>query len=62
MLSKAEREKCADILLEAERVKKQATQLSTTYPGITTLTRIPSGVSQPRRASPYALIAALLAQ
>lgn len=35
MLSKAEREKCADILLEAERVKKQATQLSTTYPGIT---------------------------
>jgi 2-oxo-hept-3-ene-1,7-dioate hydratase len=35
MLSKADREKCADILLEAERARKQATQLSTTYPGIT---------------------------
>ena len=35
MLSKADREKSADILLEAERTRKQATQLSTTYPGIT---------------------------
>ena len=34
MLSQADREKCADILLEAERTRKQATQLSTTYPGI----------------------------
>ena len=29
MLSEAEREKCADILLAAERDRKQATQLST---------------------------------
>ena len=35
MLSKADRDMCADILLEAERTRKQATQLSTTYPGIT---------------------------
>lgn len=35
MLSQADREKAAEILLTAERDKKQALQLSTTYPGIT---------------------------
>ena len=35
MLSKADRDKAADILLTAERDRKQATQLSSTYPGIT---------------------------
>ena len=34
MLSKAERDKCADILVTAARERKQATQLSTTFPGI----------------------------
>ena len=35
MLSKAERDKCADILITAAHERKQATQLSTTYPAIT---------------------------
>ena len=35
MLSDAERNKAADILMEAHKTKKQAVQLSTTYPGIT---------------------------
>ena len=35
MLSDADRNKAADILMEAHKTKKQATQLSTTYPGIT---------------------------
>ena len=35
MLSKADRDKAAEILLNAERERKQAIQLSTTYPGIT---------------------------
>jgi 2-oxo-hept-3-ene-1,7-dioate hydratase len=35
MLSEADRNKAADILMEAEKTRKQATQLSTTYPGIT---------------------------
>ena len=35
MLSEADRNKAADILMEAHKTKKQATQLSTTYPGIT---------------------------
>ena len=35
MLSEADRNKAADILLEAHKTKKQAVQLSTTYPGIT---------------------------
>jgi 2-oxo-hept-3-ene-1,7-dioate hydratase len=34
MLSEAERKKCVDILLHAEKEKKQAVQLSTTYPNI----------------------------
>jgi len=35
MLSEADRNKAADILMGAHKTKKQATQLSTTYPGIT---------------------------
>ena len=35
MLSEADRNKAADILMEAHQTKKQAAQLSTTYPGIT---------------------------
>ena len=35
MLSDAERNKAADILMEAHKTRKQAVQLSTTYPGIT---------------------------
>jgi len=35
MLSDADRNKAADILMEAHKTKKQAPQLSTTYPGIT---------------------------
>src|SRR5215510_16324038 len=35
MLSEADRNKAADILMEAHKTKKQATQLSTTFPGIT---------------------------
>src|SRR3954453_9469001 len=35
MLSDADRNKAADILMEAHKTKKQAAQLSTTYPGIT---------------------------
>src|SRR6201997_3335687 len=35
MLSKADRKKAADILLTAEKERKQATQLSKTWPGIT---------------------------
>jgi 2-oxo-hept-3-ene-1,7-dioate hydratase len=35
MLSDTDRNKAADILMEAHKTKKQATQLSTTYPGIT---------------------------
>src|SRR5262249_16934459 len=35
MLSQADRAKAADILLAAEREKKQAVQLSTTWPAIT---------------------------
>src|SRR5882724_1878185 len=35
MLSDAGRNKAADILMEAHKTKKQAVQLSTTYPGIT---------------------------
>ena len=35
MLSEADRNKAADILMEVHKTKKQAVQLSTTYPGIT---------------------------
>src|SRR5882757_10185527 len=35
MLSDADRNKAADILMEAHKTRKQAPQLSTTYPGIT---------------------------
>jgi 2-oxo-hept-3-ene-1,7-dioate hydratase len=35
MLSEAERNQAADILMEAQRTRKQAVQLSTTWPGIT---------------------------
>ena len=35
MLSDSDRNKAADILMEAHKTKKQAVQLSTTYPGIT---------------------------
>ena len=35
MLSDADRNKAADILMEAHKTKKQAVQLSTTWPGIT---------------------------
>ena len=35
MLSSADRMKAADILMEAHRTKKQATQLHITFPGIT---------------------------
>ena len=35
MLSDADRNKAADALMEAEKTRKQAVQLSTTYPGIT---------------------------
>ena len=35
MLSEADRNKAADILMEAHKTRKQAAQLSTTYPGIT---------------------------
>src|SRR5436853_7655293 len=35
MLSDADRQKAADILMSAEKTRKQATQLSVTYPGIT---------------------------
>ena len=35
MLSDADRNKAADILMEAHKTRKQAVQLSTTYPGIT---------------------------
>ena len=35
MLSEADRNKAADILIKAEKEHKQATQLSTTWPGIT---------------------------
>ncbi|HEY0567978.1 MAG TPA: 2-oxo-hepta-3-ene-1,7-dioate hydratase, partial [Xanthobacteraceae bacterium] len=34
MLSDADRKKAADILMEAEKTRKQAVQLSTTYPNI----------------------------
>ena len=34
MLSAAERAKAADILMEAHRTKKQAVQLTTTFPNI----------------------------
>ena len=35
MLSEADRNKAADILMEAEKTRKQAVQLSTTWPNIT---------------------------
>src|SRR5471032_2019641 len=35
MLSQADREKCADILMKAQKERKQAVQLTVTYPGIT---------------------------
>ena len=35
MMSKADRNKAADILLAAEKSRKQAVQLSKTWPGIT---------------------------
>ena len=35
MLSDADRQKAADILMNAEKTRKQATQLSVTFPGIT---------------------------
>ena len=35
MLSDADRKKAADILMNAEKTRKQATQLSVTFPGIT---------------------------
>src|SRR3954463_4782947 len=35
MLSEADRQKAADILVEAAKTRKQATQLSVTFPGIT---------------------------
>src|SRR5215813_8743826 len=35
MLSDADRKKAADILMAAEKERKQAVQLSTTFPGIT---------------------------
>ena len=35
MLSDADRQKAADILMNAEKARKQATQLSVTFPGIT---------------------------
>jgi 2-oxo-hept-3-ene-1,7-dioate hydratase len=35
MLSEADRQKAADTLMNAEKTRKQATQLSVTYPGIT---------------------------
>src|SRR5438093_5812245 len=35
MLSDAERKKAADILMEAEKTRRQAVQLSTTWPAIT---------------------------
>src|SRR5476651_1960162 len=35
MLSDADRKKCADILMNAQKERKQAVQLSTTFPGIT---------------------------
>jgi 2-oxo-hept-3-ene-1,7-dioate hydratase len=34
MLSEADRKKCADILMNAQKERKQAVQLSTTFPGI----------------------------
>src|SRR5476651_1778623 len=34
MLSDADRKKCADILMNAQKERKQAVQLSTTFPGI----------------------------
>jgi len=35
MLSEADRQKAADILMEAAKTRKQATQLSVTFPGLT---------------------------
>src|SRR5450755_985544 len=35
MLSDADRKKCADILMNAQKERKQAVQLSVTFPGIT---------------------------
>src|SRR5436190_23357890 len=35
MLSDADRQKAADTLMNAEKTRQQATQLSVTYPGIT---------------------------
>ena len=35
MLSDTDRQKAADILMEAEKTRKQATQLSVTFPDIT---------------------------
>jgi 2-oxo-hept-3-ene-1,7-dioate hydratase len=35
MLSQADREKCADILMKAQKERKQAVQLTVTFPGIT---------------------------
>ena len=35
MLTEADRRKAADILMEAAKTRKQATQLSVTFPGIT---------------------------
>src|SRR5205085_10522157 len=35
MLSDTDRQKAADILMNAEKTRKQATQLSVTFPGIT---------------------------
>ena len=35
MLSQSDRQKAADILVAAQKDRKQATQLSTTWPGIT---------------------------
>ena len=35
MLSEADRKKAADILMDAEKERKQAAQLSTTWPDIT---------------------------
>jgi 2-oxo-hept-3-ene-1,7-dioate hydratase len=34
MLSETDRQKAADILMEAAKTRKQATQLSVTFPGI----------------------------
>jgi hypothetical protein len=42
MLSDADRHKAADTLMTAEKTRKQATQLSVTFPGITLRMLTPS--------------------